>query len=86
MRLSHFLFEFYKSLVTQTSHLPTLRAVQTLKTISDTHRSSAPTLRQASPLGLSSAEAASRLAHDGPNLLPGNAPKTTAAIVRLRRR
>ena len=34
------------------------------------------------PCGLSSAEAASRLAHDGPNLLPGNAPKTTAAIVR----
>ncbi|WP_313562320.1 cation-translocating P-type ATPase [Diaphorobacter nitroreducens] len=32
--------------------------------------------------GLSSAEAAERLARDGPNQLPGNAPKSTFAIVR----
>ncbi|MGP1692924.1 MAG: cation-translocating P-type ATPase, partial [Giesbergeria sp.] len=32
--------------------------------------------------GLSAAEAARRLAQDGPNLLPGSAPKTTFAIVR----
>ena len=32
--------------------------------------------------GLSTAEAARRLAQDGPNLLPGSAPKTTFAIVR----
>ncbi len=32
--------------------------------------------------GLSSTEAARRLAADGPNLLPGNAPRATAAIVR----
>ncbi len=32
--------------------------------------------------GLSAAEAARRLALDGPNLLPGSAPKTTFAIVR----
>ena len=32
--------------------------------------------------GLSSTEAARRLAVDGPNLLPGNAPRATAAIVR----
>lgn len=32
--------------------------------------------------GLSSAEAAERLARDGPNLLPGNAPKPALAIVR----
>ena len=34
------------------------------------------------PRGLSSAEAARRLAADGPNLLPGSAPKSTWAIVR----
>ncbi|MGD9549424.1 MAG: cation-translocating P-type ATPase [Burkholderiaceae bacterium] len=34
------------------------------------------------PRGLSSAEAARRLATDGPNLLPGSAPKSTWAIVR----
>ncbi len=34
------------------------------------------------PRGLSSAEAAHRLAADGPNLLPGSAPKSTWAIVR----
>lgn len=32
--------------------------------------------------GLSNAEAAARLAQDGPNQLPGNTPKSTAAIVR----
>ena len=32
--------------------------------------------------GLSAAEAARRLAQEGPNLLPGSAPKTTFAIVR----
>ena len=32
--------------------------------------------------GLSGAEAVSRLAADGPNLLPGSAPKSSAAIVR----
>ncbi|MDD2845812.1 MAG: cation-translocating P-type ATPase [Rhodoferax sp.] len=32
--------------------------------------------------GLSSAEAARRLAADGPNVLPGSAPKTTGALVR----
>jgi Ca2+-transporting ATPase len=32
--------------------------------------------------GLTSDEAARRLAADGPNLLPGNAPRSTAAIVR----
>ncbi|CAM5209893.1 Magnesium-transporting ATPase (P-type) OS=Castellaniella defragrans OX=75697 GN=HNR28_000698 PE=4 SV=1 [Castellaniella defragrans] len=32
--------------------------------------------------GLSSAEAATRLAHDGPNQLPGGTSKSTAAIVR----
>ena len=34
------------------------------------------------PQGLSSAEAARRLDTEGPNLLPGNAPKSTLAIVR----
>jgi Ca2+-transporting ATPase len=34
------------------------------------------------PQGLSAAEAARRLASEGPNLLPGSAPKSTAAIVR----
>lgn len=34
------------------------------------------------PAGLSAAEAATRLAADGPNALPGSAPKRTAAIVR----
>jgi hypothetical protein len=34
------------------------------------------------PQGLSSAEAAQRLAADGPNLLPGSAPKSGAAILR----
>ncbi|MFZ3221459.1 MAG: HAD-IC family P-type ATPase, partial [Rhodoferax sp.] len=38
---------------------------------------SAPSLN-----GLSSSEAARRLAADGPNLLPGSAPKSTWAIVR----
>ncbi|MEO7952959.1 MAG: cation-transporting P-type ATPase, partial [Polaromonas sp.] len=32
--------------------------------------------------GLSSAEAARRLAADGPNLLPGSAPKSNFSIVR----
>ncbi len=32
--------------------------------------------------GLSAAEAARRLAEEGPNVLPGSAPKTTLAIVR----
>jgi len=32
--------------------------------------------------GLSAAEAARRLATEGPNLLPGSAPKSTLAIVR----
>jgi Ca2+-transporting ATPase len=36
----------------------------------------------AAPQGLSSAEAARRLAADGPNLLPGSAPKSGAAILR----
>ncbi|HRP75136.1 MAG TPA: cation-translocating P-type ATPase [Rhodocyclaceae bacterium] len=34
------------------------------------------------PTGLSAEEAARRLAADGPNALPGSAPKSTAAIVR----
>ncbi|WP_404300904.1 cation-translocating P-type ATPase [Alicycliphilus denitrificans] len=34
------------------------------------------------PQGLSSQEAAARLAQDGPNQLPGSAPKSTAAILR----
>ncbi|NMM11000.1 MAG: cation-translocating P-type ATPase [Polaromonas sp.] len=34
------------------------------------------------PQGLSTAEAAQRLATEGPNLLPGSKPKSTAAIVR----
>ncbi|MEP6587913.1 MAG: HAD-IC family P-type ATPase, partial [Polaromonas sp.] len=34
------------------------------------------------PAGLSAAEAARRLAAEGPNLLPGSAPKSSAAIVR----
>ena len=34
------------------------------------------------PQGLSSQEAAARLAQDGPNQLPGSAPKPTAAILR----
>jgi Ca2+-transporting ATPase len=41
------------------------------------HSASAPSVT-----GLSSAEAARRLAADGPNLLPGSAPKSTWAIVR----
>lgn len=36
----------------------------------------------ASPPGLNAAEAARRLATEGPNLLPGSVPKSTAAIVR----
>lgn len=39
---------------------------------------SEPPLRQ----GLSASEAAARLGTEGPNLLPGSAPKSTAAIVR----
>ena len=43
----------------------------------------APPPRATSPRpGLSAAEAARRLALDGPNLLPGSVPKTTFAIVR----
>ncbi|HTN67800.1 MAG TPA: cation-transporting P-type ATPase, partial [Burkholderiaceae bacterium] len=42
----------------------------------------APPREQAEPKGLSAAEAKSRLAADGPNLLPGSAPKSIMAIVR----
>ena len=43
----------------------------------------APPPREASPpQGLSATEAARRLSAEGPNLLPGSAPKSTAAIVR----
>src|SRR5690606_35738339 len=37
---------------------------------------------QAAPQGLGADEAARRLAAEGPNLLPGSAPKSIAAIVR----
>ncbi len=41
-----------------------------------------PPLAQPTPVGLSSDEAKRRLETDGPNLLPGSTPKSTAAIVR----
>jgi len=41
-----------------------------------------PTPTTPAPQGLTPAEAAARLAQDGPNRLPGSAPKTTFALVR----
>ena len=43
-------------------------------------KGTAPSAERAPPAGLSVAEAARRLAADGPNLLPGSAPKSTLAI------
>ncbi|WP_286137879.1 cation-transporting P-type ATPase, partial [Polaromonas sp. C04] len=45
------------------------------------NESASPPREEATPVGLTGAEATQRLAADGPNVLPGSAPKSTWAIV-----
>ncbi|EQD58571.1 protein containing ATPase, P-type cation-transporter, partial [mine drainage metagenome] len=47
----------------------------------ETEHHAVPDNAQPARAGLTANEAAVRLAHDGPNLLPGAAPKTAWAIV-----